>query len=700
MLSNILDRISFWSLFLTVVLLPLFFLPFVKIPVETSKGLLLVVGLVISIIFWSAARFSDGKIILPKSHLLIAGLGIVFVFLISAIFSSASKMSFFGIMFDVGTSWFMFSAILLMVVSSVVLRDKKNARVVLLGILLSSGVVFLFQLARIFIPELLSLGILGGKTDNLVGSWNSFGLLAGLFGILSLFLVEFFNVSKIAKWILGASVIFSIILALIVNFALVWELFGIFALIIFVYKISFYAGKRHDDRKAPFPVFSFSIVMISLLFFMSGQFIGGYIPSKLGLSDLEVSPSFSSTMQVTQKALMTNPVIGIGPNRFEEVWAMYKPAAINNTAFWNTSFSSGSGMLPTFAATTGILGILSWLIFLVLLVVTGVKTVFASIKKGENSEMAVFLIASIYLFITSFFYATGAVLLLLAFAFTGMFIGISSSQKEKGEMEFSFLDDPRKSFFSILFLIILMMVSAAVSFKYIQRFVSVSYFSQAVGAQEVAVAESAISKAILLHANDLYFRTYAQVYLAKLNVLVSKGSALSEAEKAELQSNFDQAVNGAILATQYNPTNHLNFQMLGSVYRNVATLGLEDAYTKAIEAYTKASELNPLNPGFKLAIASTYYANKNIKEARSIALEALALKPDYIDALITLSQIEKNDGNTALAISYAEKALAVDPSSKEIAQYVTSLKNNTTAVAPETSSIEVPKEDLEKTKNN
>ena len=150
MLSNILDRISFWSLFLTVVLLPLFFLPFVKIPVETSKGLLLVVGLVISIIFWAAARFSDGKIILPKSHLLCAGLGIVLAFLISAIFSSASKMSFFGIMFDVGTFWFMFSAVLLMIVSSVVLRDKKNARVVLLGVLLSSGIVFLFQLQCIW----------------------------------------------------------------------------------------------------------------------------------------------------------------------------------------------------------------------------------------------------------------------------------------------------------------------------------------------------------------------------------------------------------------------------------------------------------------------------------------------------------------------------------------------------------------------
>ena len=50
MLSNISDRISFWSLFAVIVLLPVFFLPFTQIPMETSKGLLLVIGLVIKLV--------------------------------------------------------------------------------------------------------------------------------------------------------------------------------------------------------------------------------------------------------------------------------------------------------------------------------------------------------------------------------------------------------------------------------------------------------------------------------------------------------------------------------------------------------------------------------------------------------------------------------------------------------------------------
>src|SRR3990167_3939273 len=93
MLSNILDRISFWSLFAVIVLLPVFFLPFTQIPIETSKGLLLVMGLVVSIIFWIAARFSDGKISVPKSWILVSGFCILlFLLLLKCLFLAQCLM--------------------------------------------------------------------------------------------------------------------------------------------------------------------------------------------------------------------------------------------------------------------------------------------------------------------------------------------------------------------------------------------------------------------------------------------------------------------------------------------------------------------------------------------------------------------------------------------------------------------------------
>ncbi|OIO29545.1 hypothetical protein COX93_00860 [Candidatus Nomurabacteria bacterium CG_4_10_14_0_2_um_filter_30_12] len=693
MLSNILDRISFWSLFVVVVLLPVFFLPFTQIPVETSKGLLLVLGLVISIIFWISARFSDGRISVPKSWLLLSGLGILLVVLVSALFSSATQISLFGIMLDVGTFYFMLGAFLLMLVSSIVLKDINNAKTVFWGVIISSAVLFIFQSFRLFLPDILSLGVLGGKTDNILGSWNTFGLFAGFSTIMSLFMIEFFSISKTIKWLLGVLIVFSIVLSAAVNFPLIWELLGVFALIIFVYKISYSFGKEpKEGERKQFPAFSFAVVMISLLFFMSGQFIGGLLPNSLGLSNVEVRPSFSATMSVTGGALMNNPVLGVGPNKFGEVWAMYKPMVINSTQFWDTSFNSGSGLLPTFASTTGSLGILSWLVFFVLFLLTGARSLFSSIKNNLNWEVVVFFVAALYLFVSSFFYSTGGVVFLLAFAFTGAFIGLASSSYQDGEISFSFLDDPRKSFFSILILVILMMVSAATGFKYIERLASVSYFGKTLSATSIPIAEDSISRAISLHQNDLYLRTYAQVYLTKINSIVSKGtSSLSEADKADLQSSFDQAVNGAQLAVSYDKTNYLNSSLLGDVYNTVGLLGVKDAYSKAVESYKGASVLNPLNPGIKLATARVYFADGKTKEARDTAKEALTLKPDYIETLITLSQIEKSDGNNSAAISYAENALSLLPNNKDLIQYVNALKNGNPAIAPVTTTKDTKK---------
>ena len=702
MISNILDRISFWSLFIVIVLLPIFFLPFVKIPVETTKGLFLVIGLAISIIFWTAARFSGGKIVIPRSSILLAGLGVVFSFFVSALFSTASKMSFFGIMFDVGTFWFVFAAFLLMLVSSMVLKDKKRARIVLLGTVLSFGVIFIFQMFRIMAPNTLSFGILGGKTDNIFGTWNALGIFAGFSAIVSLFLIEFFSISKKLKWVLSILIIFSLSMIAITNFSFIWEILGVFALILFIYKISLYASESHrEDRNKHFPTVSLIIVMISLLFFILGQVIGGFLPNHLGISNIEISPSLATTMHVTKGALSKDPILGIGPNLFSEVWSMYKPSSINGTQFWNTSFNSGSGSLPTFISTTGSLGVIAWIIFLALLIMLGVKAFSSGIKNNTTQESLIFFIAAIYLFIASFFYSTGAVIFLLAFAFSGIFVGITFANSENGEIEISFLDDPRKSFFSILFLALVMIITAATAFKFIERFASVSYFGKAISAQTVPIAESNINKAISLYQNDLYFRTYSQVYLVKINQIISKGAqTISDDDKATLKTSINAAISGANSAVAYNAHNYLNLSTLGSVYETIAPFGIDGAYDKAVDAYTKAGALNPLNPSISLSLARVSFTNGKTKEATDYANQALKLKADYVDPLILLSQISKSQGDMTSAVNYAQRALSLYPTDQSLIQYVNSLKNggsNSTDIKNTNSSEGVSNKNSKKT---
>jgi hypothetical protein len=453
--------------------------------------------------------------------------------------------------------------------------------------------------------------------------------------------VEFFPVSKVGKILLQVFILLSILVAAAVNFPIVWALLGISALIIFVYKASTSFLQIEDDtKKKHFPVTSFAVVLISLLFFVSGQFIGSIIPNYLQISNAEVRPSFRATLSTTKNVLLKDPVFGIGPNRFAEAWSMYKPASVNSTQFWDVAFDSGSGLLLTLTATTGGLGILAWLVFLILFLVTGARSVFSGIRSGLNWEKMAFFVLSLYLFISLFFYSAGSVIFLLALAFSGVFVGLAASSAEK-EISISFLNDHRKSFFSILVLIIMMIFSIATTFKFIERFSSISYFGKALSTTEVSVATTSIGKALSLYTNDLYLRTYSQIYLIKVNSLATKGSALTEEEKTDVQTSFDQAVSGAQLAVSVNPSNYLNHQLLGTVYHAVGTLGVKDGYARAVEAYKNASLLNPMNPGIKIAIANALYA----------------------------------DGKKDEAMIYAQEALALAPNDKSIIEYVNSLKN-------------------------
>jgi tetratricopeptide (TPR) repeat protein len=587
-------------------------------------------------------------------------------------------------MLDVGSFYFIFGGFVLMLMSSIVFQTPKQAKMVLFGIILSSVFVLIFQSVHLFMPTILSLGILTGKTGNILGSWNALGLFAGFSSLVFLLVIEFFSISKMKKMLLEIFILLSILLAATINFPLVWILLGISSLVIFVYKVSITLQKNKDkeeeNEKKHFPMVSFVVMIIALLFFVSGQF-GNVISNRLQISNTEINPSLGATMSITKGVLAKHPIFGIGPNRFGEAWSMYKPAIINNTQFWDTSFDSGSGLLPTFAATTGSLGIISWLVFLILFLIIGVRSVFSSIKNEVNWETITFFALSFYLLISSLFYSTGTAMFLLLFAFIGVFIGLVASNSNR-KISISFLDDYRKSFFSILALILVVILSVAVSFKYTERFISVSYFSKALSAQTIPVAEDFIGKALSLYSNDLYLRTYSQIYLVKLNSIANKGSTLSDADKTDLQTSFDQAVNGAQMATAYDSSNYLNFQLLGSVYQTVGALGVKDAYSKAVLAYQNASNLNPLNPGLKLAMASALFADGKVKEAKDYANEALTLKPDYVDALITLSQIAKSEGNDKEALSYAQNALSLNPTDKNLIQYVNSLSNPPPSSSP------------------
>lgn len=675
--SNTFDRLSFLSFLLTVALVPIFFLPFSRIPIETSKSLLVVLGLAITAVFWAMARFFDGKLVLPKSYALFSALGLTVVALLSSLFSPAIKWSLFGTMLDTGSFFFIFACFLFLLLGALFFRDTVRGGILLWTLALSFTVVLGFQILRLMFPEILALGMASGKMANLIGSWNALAIFAGLAALLSLFSFEFLSLSQVKKWVFVALLALSLIFLIIIAFPLVWGLLAVFALVIFVVKVLFYVREKQtmanrEASKVRFPLAPLIVIVLSIVFFMAGPGAQSYVPTKLGVLNSEVRPSTGSTAWVAKQTLKTSPLLGAGPNRFSEMWALHKPEKVNESQFWNINFDFGAGTIPTFVITFGGIGILFWLLFFGFFVWTGGKSVFASIKTGSNYGPTAFFLASLYLMIASVLYPAGPVLLFLAFALAGVFIGLHS--KETGrEARVSFLENPKKSFVAIIFLVLFIISAVVLSFKFVERFAGVIYYTRALSAATVPEAEAAISKAVSLNTNDLFLRTQSQVYLARLNSEAEANPEPTPEKIIELQGVFNGAVNSAVAATVFNHTNYLNFQALGIVYETAGSLGVASSYEKALEAYRAAGNLSPTNPGIKLALARTYLVLKQPVEAKEYGRLAFTLKPNYVEALIFLSQLANAEGDIEAARSYAERALSFAPGNQEIINYINSL---------------------------
>ena len=690
---SVLDKISFYSFLVTVFLLPFFFLPTFQFSIGVSKGLLLFVGMAISLFFWLFARLVDGKISIPKSLILISLNVLVFIILLSSVFSENRAISLWGQGFEIDSFITILVLAFSLLLGAILFQEKETVSYFYGALLLSFAIVFVFQTLNIFLNLSAKFPSFFANVSgaNLVGSLNDMAIFAGLGVIIALALLEFFEISRLWKIILFLFLILSLFILALVNFGATWIIVGIFSLILFVFKLSFGVSKSSKDvgtrsSNGRWPIFSFAIIFISLLFIITQS---NFIASYFNVSNLDVRPSVSSTLEITKNTLSNDPIFGVGPNRFVNSWLMFKSSEINKTIFSDTNFNFGFGLIPTFLATTGVLGGLGWLFFLAAFVLLCVKALKSMSKNGFVNFLTIIIpiISSAYLWIFSIIYVPSISVFVLGFITTGVLIGFLVSVKGIPLYNIFFLKDPRLSFFAILILMVLMAGTVFFAYKTTRKFTSIVYFGQANkmlakrGADAIDKAEGKILAASKLNQNDLFFRSLSELYLYKLNSNLNQTS-LSEQNKADLQVFLTNAEQSARKAIEFDKTNYTNWLNLGLVYESIVPLGVEKSYENALSAYKEALALNPKSPSTYLRLARLEVAAKNLELAQTYVNNALNEKPNYIDAIIFKAQIDFSMGNKEQTRQDLEMALAIDPNNQNAKSLLENL-NKSPEISPE-----------------
>ncbi len=648
-----------------IFLLPLFFIPSIGASLIFAKFILLAVAVIAGVALWILLRLKDGTFELPMNMIFLSGGLVLAITLISSLLSGSIANSFIGQGFETDTFIFFLLAFVFMFLIPSVFSTKSRIFNLYLVFFTSLGVLALLQFIRLVAgPGVLTLGFLNNITDNLAGKWNDLAILFGLGAVLSLITIELLVLQFRSKVIFYTVLIVSMIFLAIINFTMIWYILGSLALIFFVYSVVMSRSGLNATEamqvQTRLPLTSFAVLLISVVFILGGSNIGNVISTRLGINQVEVRPTWQATYQIAKNVVFQKsfirPFFGAGPNRFVNEWDLFRPAVVNNSLFWNTDFNYGIGIIPSSLVTTGILGFLSWLLFLGVLVYMGFRSILSKIPDTFSRYLVTSsFLATMYLWIFAVVYVPSLSVFVLAFVFTGLFIASLHQTDILKPVKLQYFKNPQVGFVSVLVLIIILIAGLGLGYTLVSKYTASTYYQRAVIAinnNNIDSAESLMIKALQLDNNDSYLRGLSQLYLLRLNVLLNSSSTNVPADVARSQfdSYSQKAIQAAGIATTLDKSDYQNWIALGDAYGTIVPYRPE-AYDSAVASYQKSFNYNPQNPYIYLQLAKVEAAHKDLAKAKTNLGQALNLKNDYTDAYYLLAQIQIAEGDTKSAIN-------------------------------------------------
>lgn len=674
--------LSLYALLFTVGFLPIFFVPFSSVSAGVAKGYFLVIGVILSVIGFVAEAIITGKIYVPKNIISRSVIALLVVFLISSLFAPNISFSLWGLGFEMGT----FSSILILSIiyylSCYHFENQKNIDRLIKYLTGSFFFSFFIIAASLFLGKFTWFsgffkGIYGQTP---AGSWNDLVVIASIVCVLSVIRLELYQLSKKKKILNWVLILGTLLIMALVNFKTAWLVLGIFGLVSFVYILAFHRARTtvlgiEDDAKIKFPLASFAIVFFSLIFYVGNPVFGNALSSRLNFSNVDVRPSTTLSAQVFIKTIQESPkkaILGYSPNNFSNAWQKHLPYKVLQSGFWETRFSAGVSHIFTWFVTVGLLGTVVILYFMLTYCAVALRVLLRTAKTGTpDPDLVIPFMLSFLSWLYVAIYVPSTPIVVLAFSSTGLLIGVLTYKKIIKRNEFDYLPDPRGSFFSILSLVIILVLSIVSIYFSTVKFAAFYKYAKGVSSNNDESSVKYLTSAIKLSPkNDLFQRTLSVYYVGRATKLINENQSNVSKVASQISENVKLGEAAAVLATQTNSNDSLNWKNLGSFYELVQNLGQDkqNAYINGLEAYNKAQAYAPKDVSILLSKARIEYRNQNQSAAYDYISKALELKPNYAEAFVLRATFKNNASDFSGAIE--DYKLAISAESNNANNYV------------------------------
>lgn len=372
--------------------------------------------------------------------------------------------------------------------------------------------------------------------------------------------------------------------------------------------------------------------------------------------------AFATISQDSQR-LAQSFFFGSGIGTFLNDFTRFKPVSFNAYQdLWFYTFSNSSSFVLELLATTGILGLLSYLF------IVG-RTV---INPAKNRSNPLYL-SLILLIVASFIFAFSFPIIALLFIMLALFSSIATFKDPQSafELEVS-LVTLKKGIFSedahpiehkspvmpILLLLVFLVITTILTYFSATYVLSDVIFQDSLVAASNNNGQLTYQKQIqainLFPYRSDYYRVFSQTNIALANSLLSLSTAKGSSPSSQIQQTIlnliQQSITVSKAATTLAPQSTVNWQNLSSVYRSLIGVG-QNADSFTVAAAQQAIILDPSNPQEYTTLGGIYYQLQQWDNAIREFQLAVGVKQDYPNAYYNLGHAyeQKGDLQNALA---------------------------------------------------
>jgi tetratricopeptide (TPR) repeat protein len=383
----------------------------------------------------------------------------------------------------------------------------------------------------------------------------------------------------------------------------------------------------------------FFAVAAAVLIFGLTILIAGMLPGK---PQFPTFPSLQTSWAIATESLKQSPIWGVGPGNYLTAFNLYRPIAYNGTSLWLVRFTTAGNFYLTLITEVGIVGLAA----IVLLLIGIYKNLSQDLRRGSWEETAAVLLLVLFAVVPI---APSLVLPLM------VLLAVFSRSEEKvvslatGRVPSAIISTPILLGAAALLLFGTKATLAEATFKK-----SLDALAQNEAKKTYDLMASAISQNPYV---DRYHASLAQIDMALATTLASKKD-LTDTDRQTITQLVQQAINEGKATVNLNPGRSGNWEVLAQIYRSIMPFA-QGADQFAIQTYTQAVALDPLNPNLRIALGGIYYSLGRYDEAIDAFKLSVMAKGDLANAHYNLAIAYREKKNYDSAITEMNTVLSL-----------------------------------------